>query len=128
MKYLELKHFGVLGMHWGVRRGANSVKTNPKTHKGLHIRLKKKEDPTKNMDDKQLRERLNRLQMEKQYSELTKKKVSKGRIAVTKILGTSATGLATAYSAQYMKKGVQLVTSKVLDILGDQVAKAVSKT
>lgn len=49
-----------------------------KNEKKIQDRAKKKENPTKGMSDKELRRRINRLQMEKQYKQLTAKEKSKG--------------------------------------------------
>lgn len=53
-----LSHYGVKGMKWGVRRG------------------RKTSSNIKNMSDTELRTRINRIQMERQYKELTKPKKS----------------------------------------------------
>lgn len=49
-----------------------------KNEKKIQDRAKKKENPTKGMSDAELRNRINRLQMEKQYKQLTTKDKNKG--------------------------------------------------
>ena len=79
----ELYHFGVKGMKWG-RRKVKTQKDSPKQKRQQKIKEMSK------MSDDQLRKAINRLQMEKQYSELVsgryKTTVDKGKSAVAKYL------------------------------------------
>lgn len=74
----ELKHHGVKGMKWGVRKRRSassggqdspSKKRTPPTTKVPNTFKNKPEN--RRMSDAEMRNRLNRLQMEKQYKELT---------------------------------------------------------
>lgn len=91
----ELYHYGVLGMKWGVRkdRGGGVSKT------GRRFRSKKEKTPVhedyarahskksvKSMSDAELRNRINRLQMEKQYKELSGASVNKGKKFASRVL------------------------------------------
>ena len=107
----ELYHYGVLGMKWGVRRNRKSSSSGTKRNRGPHedyVKAHSKKS-VKKMSNSELKEANNRLQMEKQYSQLTKKEVSAGRKFVTNVLLTSATAVATGYATKYMKTGVQAV-------------------
>lgn len=72
----------------------------------------KKESPTKKMSDAELRQKINRLQMEKQYSQLTAKNKSSGRKMVEEILTNSAKQTATNYVSKAMSKGIDEVLKK----------------
>jgi hypothetical protein len=93
-----LMHYGILGMKWGIRRTpeqlarARGRSTTDKTDK-IHEDYKKAHTPKsiKSMSDAELRNRLNRLQMERQYSQLSSSNVSKGREYVKKVIKAGTT-------------------------------------
>lgn len=92
----ELYHYGVLGMKWGVRRSRSSSSGSGKSSK----RSKPAIDPSykkahakkklKYMSDNELREVNKRLNLEKNYSDLTRTK-SKGKAAVDAFVSTAGT-------------------------------------
>ena len=101
-----LEHHGIKGQKWGVRRFQNEDGTRTAT--GKKRERSRSEDPAhedynkahsgksvKDMSDAELRTRLNRLQMEKQYSQLTDSDTNKGKEFVSKAMKV-ATGVATA--------------------------------
>lgn len=105
----ELYHHGIKGQRWGIRRfqnkdgsltplGKKRVKENSDNNDN-HDDYQKAHSKTsvKTLSDKELRDRVNRLNMEKQYKDLTAKKESESFISKTiKAAGTVATITGTA--------------------------------
>lgn len=85
----ELRHYGVLGMRWGRRRTPSAEASNTKTL----LKTKKLEE----LSNDELKAITTRLQLEKQYKDLTKKNVSAGQKAVQAIVGKLAGEALNAY-------------------------------
>lgn len=100
-----LVHYGILGMKWGVRRTeAQLARARGKSKSSSdeeHEDYKKAHSSknVKTMSDAELRSRLNRLQMEQQYSKLSPSNVNKGKEAASKILKTATTVAAVSTTA-----------------------------
>lgn len=97
----QLVHYGIKGMRWGIRRSeaqlarARGRKTEPhEDYTKAHTKKSVKE-----MSDSELRSRINRLQMEQQYSKLSSENVSKGKFSVNKILKAGTTVAAATTTA-----------------------------
>jgi hypothetical protein len=79
----ELYHYGVLGMKWGVRRYQN--KDGTLTTAGKRRYKTSASDEAKTMSDKELREKINRMQLERRYVDLTKSPDSRTSRALGKV-------------------------------------------
>ena len=105
----ELKHYGILGMKWGIRR----------TPEELGHRREKKEDfrrkDPKKMTDDELRRNLNRVQMERQYESLTKKKSNEGAAFAKRALTTVGMMAVTSIAVDAIKGGKSYLGSKASD-------------
>lgn len=105
MEQNELMHYGIKGMKWGVRRteaqlarargkSKTSSEEESEDYKKAHS-----SKSVKSMSDVELRSRLNRLQMEQQYSRLNPGTVSKGKEIANKILKIGTTVAAATTTA-----------------------------
>lgn len=106
-----LQHYGILGMKWGVRRYQN--RDGSLTQRGKSRRKSSTSEPAhedyakahskknvRTMSDAELRARLNRLQMEKNYqSMIGDGSVSKGKSVVNGLLKAATTAAAVSGTA-----------------------------
>ena len=108
----ELWHHGIKGQKWGVRRTAEELghitEAGSRTADavGRLTSRKKKNTSVKNMSDEELRRRVNRLNMERQYSDLTRNDTSKGVEVVKDVLTIVGGTLAIGVSAMKIYEGV----------------------
>jgi hypothetical protein len=107
MEHNYLIHWGVKGMRWGVRRSKKS-KMFDDAHEDYKRAHSKKS--ISQMSDQELRERNNRLQMERQYESFNKK-TSNGKKFVKAYIAAAGTiaGIAGA-TATYGKYAKQALT------------------
>jgi len=125
-----LAHYGIVGMKWGVRRfQPYSVRgrKNGETGKEIGEAKKKAKGPTHEqllkstnaqevykyrdrLSDRELRERVNRIQTEQQLQELVSKSTKKGENAATKILKNVEKMAVAGISAYAFKKLKGVVT------------------
>lgn len=148
-----LEHFGVRGMRWGVRKRSGSDKSSDdKGNKGDDGDSTKKESSKKTGDsdsshgkktsnkkqdvnelsDAQLRDALNRLQMEKQYRELTSAppgKLAAGKKfaqqAIRQIAMQQAVAVGNSHAAKYTAKF--MANTKSAEATVDAAKKVASK-
>lgn len=100
-----LQHFGIKGMKWGVRRYQNKDGTlTPNGKKRYKLGLTNQNDPDihddyarrhskksiSQMSDAELKDRINRMQMEQQYNQLNNYS-KQGKIQVDKIVKAGTT-------------------------------------
>lgn len=109
-----LYHFGIKGMKWGIRRYQNkdgSLTPQGKIRYSEDYKRAHSGKNIKEMSDTELRNVNNRLQMERQYSSLTRK-TSRGKKIVQTLITTAGT-LAAAEGAYktYKKYGDQAINT-----------------
>jgi len=134
--FLELKHFGVKGMKWGVRKGAKSAtvtvknsasgksaeisynprKTTVNSQTGEITTSSKKElksiqsqvqkNKLKLMSDEDLKKRIGRLKMEQEYKKLTAEQESPGKKLVKKIIADTGNELAKSLVTNVLVPGI----------------------
>ena len=137
----ELYHYGVLGMKWGVRRyqnkdgsltnaGRKRQKSNSSEVEHPDYTRAHSYKSVKTMSDSELQKVNNRLNMERNYKNLTKKEISAGKKFVQKaIIGAAVAGVTVAVSSRITKATGQAV-GNVLDkyiALGKEMIKYGSK-
>lgn len=117
----ELSHYGVPGMRWGVRRsGASStssrIKKGPPSEDFKRMQDMKKRG-TKNLTTSELRELTGRMQLEKQYKDLSKAQVSKGKVFVQDTLKSTGKEVAKEALKNATKKGLENGVKYVADFM-----------
>lgn len=107
----ELKHWGIRGMKWGKRRYQNkdgSLTPEGKKRYGDDDGESDEPKKTKYLSDAEIRNRINRLKLEKEYADLVKqsKPASKGKAFVSDVLKTSGKNIATQLTTYAMGAAV----------------------
>lgn len=121
----EIKHYGVKGQRWGFRKATTRGGTPPskrkrKTKVDEGEDKKEAEAPkkksAKDLTDAELREAINRVQLEKQYNQLTTPQ--KAESVVSSVLKTAgkqvATQVITQVGTAYLSKAVGVNLNKAL--------------
>ena len=110
-----LRHHGVKGMKWGVRRKPKRLEKKKKIKENIAVPGKKTKS-LKELSDDELRSRISRLEMEKKYKDLMRSdnqiKVSKGKAFVMDVLEKSGKNIATQTVTYVLGTGVNKAAGK----------------
>ena len=132
-----LAHHGIKGQKWGVRRyqnpdgtrtalGKKRERENSEVDHDTLVKSTSAEEVYKNRDklsDKELRDRVNRIQTEQQLQQLMKneKKTSAGQKASGKVLNKIGEKSAEAVAVGVVVAGKKVIKAKVLPAVGAAV-------
>lgn len=113
-----LEHYGVKGMKWGVRKAKDTVsrlraKRESKYSDDYRRYKSAKRRKTSELSNAELKDLINRGNLEQQYRNLKKQDISAGRKFVQDVLYKSATSTASGIVTKKMREGVEYAGSKV---------------
>ena len=119
-----LQHWGIKGMKWGIRRYQNKDGSLTPAGKKRYSDSSSSKTDLSSLSDEEIRRKINRLQLEKQYRDLMKpteqKKRNAGKEFVQDVLRNSGKNIATQLAtyalgeavSKYVGKGQQIVNPK----------------
>ena len=108
-----LEHFGVKGMKWGIRRKSGSGRGKGGTK------------PGKSLTTTELKKRVDRLSMEKRYSELSKESKRESLSTGKRIVDDIVTTFANEYPKQFGRKAGKRGAGITVGVIGDAIEKKV---
>lgn len=121
----NLSHAGIKGMKWGRRRYQNADGSlTPEGKQRYHddyTRVRDKKD-IQSMSDKELRERINRFQMEEQYAKYAETYAATGKTRAKKVL--SSVG---KYTASRLKLGGNSLVDATVKTVGRKIGEGVGE-
>lgn len=122
----ELYHWGVKGMKWGVRRYQNkdgSLTSAGKKRQKEPSADKKERDSRKKdlknrrtMSDAELKKKIERLKLEKEFKNLTNEDINSGKSFVNEVMSSAGKKVLTIAAAGAMAYGVKVAMTGKFDI------------
>jgi hypothetical protein len=107
-----LAHYGVKGMKWGVRKKSSSP-SSPGSDDHQNARRIQAKD-VKDMSNQELKALTARLNLEKQYKDLTSGQKSEGRKMAEEVLKNTGKNLANEYAKKAAVKGIELAVKAAM--------------
>ena len=120
----ELYHYGVLGMKWGVRKSRPSSTRSSRRKKksnepspDFKERTKRKSDlkNRRTLSDEELKRKIERLKMEREFKELTKEDIDPGKKFASEVMSSAGKKVLTAAAAGAMAYAVKYAMTKKFD-------------
>ena len=117
----ELYHHGILGMKWGVRRTPEQLghtngekKRSRRLSKDEREKVKRKaaSDNRRTISTEELKERIERLRLEKQLKELTDEDLTPGRKFISDLMSQSGKKVVATIATGAMLYGAKAAVSK----------------
>lgn len=122
---MYLQHEGVKGMRWGIQNGPPYPLSDSTRRRMVRAQRRRDYANRELMSDEELRNRINRLQMERQYRELNNELVESGKSTLQRSLKTAGektlTNAMQGAMAWGVAKGIGALTGN--DDLGTTLAK-----
>ncbi len=116
-----LYHHGIKGMKWGVRRSPDQLgRARGSTKSSADQKEKEKRKAAvrnrRTLSDAELKKRIERLKMEKEFKNLTEDNISPGKKFVSNIMSSAGTKALTIAAAGAMSYGVKVAMTKEFNI------------
>ena len=117
----ELMHYGVPGMKWGVRRTPAQFQSKPSNKKSTPDQKDRKARKTninkrRKKTDADLKKKIERMKLEKEFKSLTQEDIAPGRKFVTEVMSSAGKKALTAAAAGAMAYGVKVAMIKEFSI------------
>lgn len=111
-----LEHFGVRGMHWGVRRARTSSPhpSSPEAARARQLHTTARSHGTHSLTNAELQALVQRMNLETQYSNLNQRQVNKGQKIVTDLLVEVGKQTAKQLIIKGGEKGGQMLIKKLV--------------
>lgn len=115
----EIRHHGIKGMKWGIRRSEAQLareRGSGKSDKVVKEQRKQVSAARRHLSDGDLRKAVERLQMEKKLKDLTNEDVSRGKTIASNILGQIGKSTITAVGTAVATYAVKAAMEQHFDI------------
>lgn len=124
MDNTSLSHHGIIGMKWGVRRYQNKDGSRTALGKRRESSPDAKEKKTRKVDvknrrimsDSEIKKRIERLKLEREYKSLVDSDISRGKKFVSEVLSESGKKVLTIAAAGTMAYAVKAAMTGKFDI------------